>query len=120
MEITSNGYKGDERRQCNGKAKLKLTLWEWIRLSIWAIFIIATSVVAWVTTKGSITANAQEIAEASVERINIVEINKIQDDNILILQGTVERIQMDTKKLLEYREEDHKILYKILGALGSG
>jgi len=93
---------------------------EWIRLSVWAILIIAASVVAWVTTKGSITANAQEIAEASVERINIVEVNKIQNDNILTLQTDVTYIKKNIDELMVSQQDNTKLLYRILGSLKDG
>ena len=112
-EITSNGYKGDERRRCNEKAKLKLTLWEWIRLSIWAIVIIAASVASWTTTKGSISANAQEIKVAKKIAEKNETINQTQTNDILLLQSNVKTIQKDVDKLVRYREEDKNLLLEI-------
>ena len=113
MEITSNGYKGNERRQCNEKARLKLSLWEWIRLSIWAIVIIATSVTAWITTKGSISANAQEIKVAKKIAEKNEATNQTQNDDILVLQTDLKTIQKDVDKLVRYREEDKNLLLEI-------
>ena len=112
-EITSNGYKGDERRQYNGKPKLRLTFMEWIRLSIWAIVIIAASVTAWITTKGSISANAQEIKVAKKIAEKNEATNQTQNNDILILQTDIKTIQKDVDKLVRYREEDKNLLLEI-------
>ena len=116
MPIVKTGnYEGSDRR--NGNGRLKLTLGEYIKLFTMIVAIFAGGVAGWVTIRGNVSVNAQEIAEASEERKDIKKAMFMQQENITKLQSTTERTQKDVKDIKVIQEENTKVLYKILGKL---
>ena len=117
-EVKTKDYQGNDRR--NGSGKVKLTLAEWVRLTIWGLTLLLGATTAWVTLKGQVNANAQEVAEACVDIEKIKKIDKQQTEDILTLQNGVGDIKKDVDEVKQTSQENQKLLYKILGKMDNG
>ena len=114
MRFTDCNPSGPERRH-NGK--LKLTAGEYIKIFSTITILIVGGTIGYFTIKWTVTANAQEIAEASTEITNIKEVDKKQEKAIIILQSDITNIKEDVKEIIIVQKDSQKLLYKILGAL---
>jgi hypothetical protein len=100
---------------------VRLSIDTWIKLGIIVGAWIIGGTVAWVTLKGQVNANAEDVAEASMEikkhesESNVI--NTQQNNDIIVLQSDVKDIKNDVNSLVMDSKEDRKILNQILGKL---
>ena len=113
-EIVTNEYKGEDRR--NG-SRLKISLSDYIKIICIISGLIISGIGGWLTLKGQVKANAENVAEASIDIKDIKMVNSKQNSDILMLQTDVKEIQKDVATLVEYREKDRELLLTIKGLI---
>ena len=106
-EIITSDFKGMDRR--NG-GRLKLTLMEWVRLTIISGGVLVSILTFYLSTKSNITLLADDSKENKT-------VDKAQSEIILTLKGAVDTIKLDVACIKNSQDESSKLLYRILGKL---
>jgi hypothetical protein len=113
-ELETLEYKGQCRR--NG-TKLRLSVGEYIRIGTLLSTLVVGSVVGWVTLNLNVKALADDVEEVKTKEIKKIEKDKLQDENIIIIQTDVKYIKQDVGSIKIAQQANQKLLYKILGKL---
>ena len=114
MKYCGGNPDGLERR-ANGK--IKLTVGDYIRITILICTLFVSGLTGWLTMKWKTNANAQDIAEASTERVEMRGVNKQQNDDIRDLTNDVQHIKEDVGEIKAVQSDNTELLNRIWGKL---